>query len=398
MTAMTAMTAMTVTKEKMKGKKGFLFLEDGNWYQGHLTYPCEGAGELVFNTSHSGYEEVASDPSYFGQILVMTFPMQGNYATHPPYWQSHRLWASGLVCLQMQSSSRDRQWFQALQKENIPLLIEVDTRKVVLHLRHKGTLWAAIVAANSPEEARQKGENLILQKKKELSDKDWSQEVSVKEKRLHKGDKGDKGDKMDPSLKEKGPVVALLDFGCKKGILEEVQLRSAEVNMYPPTLSSLKELKKRKQSSLGALFLSNGPGDPANVSTEIIEGLSCLIGKWPTMGICFGHQLLGRALGASTQKLKFGHRGSNHPVQDKLLNKTYITSQNHGYVINAGSLPPEVERTHWNLNDQSLAGFLHREKACLGVQFHPESCPGPRDGAFLFNYFFEKVLLPFSQG
>ena len=142
--------------------KGFLFLEDGSWYQGDMPYSFEGAGELVFNTSHSGYEEVASDPSYFGQIIVMTFPMQGNYASHSSCWQSHRLWAEGIVCLQMQSSSRDRQWLCQLQEHKIPILSEVDTRKIVLHLRSRGTLWAAIVpsALGKAELSRNKAESV----------------------------------------------------------------------------------------------------------------------------------------------------------------------------------------------------------------------------------------------
>ena len=230
------------------------------------------------------------------------------------------------------------------------------------------------------EEARQRGVELILKKQKQLLKKDWSQIPASKQVHLYKG-----------SL-ESGPALAILDFGCKKGILEEVKSLSSEVHLYPGNLSSIEKLKKRKKDSLKALFLSNGPGDPSYVSTEMIDGIKALMGKWPMMGVCFGHQVLGRALGAKTKRLKFGHRGSNHPIQDKLLSRIYMTSQNHSYVVDADSLPSSVERTHWNLNDKSLAGFFCREKACFGVQFHPESCPGPRDATPLFKYFFKEVV------
>ena len=382
--------------------KGFLVLESGQLYRGDMPYFCEGAGELVFNTSHAGYEEVASDPSYFGQIVVMTFPMQGNYASCQDCWQGNRLWVSGIICLQMQSSSRDRKWSSELERQGVPLLREVDTRKVVLHLRSQGTLWAAVVGVKrkeeegenlqSPEEeeeeGRKRGLDLILKKKNQLLKKNWFEEVVTSKKvALHSG-------ALSPSERG-GSVLAMIDFGCKKGLLEEVRHRGSEVHLYPPSLSSLEELKKREKSHFQALFLSNGPGDPAHVSKEVIEGIRALIGKWPIMGVCFGHQVLARALGAQTFRLKFGHRGSNHPIKDKLLNCIYMTSQNHGYVVDSESLPAQVERTHWNLNDGSLAGFLYREKACFAVQFHPESCPGPRDAACLFSYFFTEIVSAF---
>jgi len=353
--------------------KAFLVLESGETFEGRWEGGKERAGEVVFNTSHSGYEEIATDPSYFSQIVVLTAPMQGNYGVDNSVWESKKLWIEGFICLTVQDTSRDLAWKNRLVENQIPLVTEVDTRALALRLRKGGTPWGALVQAQDEAEAKKKAVNLIAEKKK--LPKDWVYIASRKETEIRKGDN------------MVGPKVAVLDFGSKENILRELQKRCSEIKIFN-SRASFDDVMAYKPDGV---MLTNGPGDPADV--EVATGtVQKLLGQVPIFGICMGHQVLGLALGAKTYKLKFGHRGSNHPIKDQLLNQIYMTSQNHGYAVEAESLPSDVKVTQTNLNDGTVAGFYSEKRKCLGIQYHPESCPGPHEAQALFSYFVERMI------
>lgn len=352
--------------------KGCLVLENGNVFSGCFLGGKPQAGELVFNTAHSGYEEMATDPSYYSQILISTAPMQGNYGVSHQFWESSKIWIRGFICLEIQNSKRDQAWLQKLKDYNVPILDEVDTRLLVLTLREQGVLWGAIVSdtKNSKKEAL----DLIEQTKKSQT-QDWTRQVGVKKVQKFQGQKKE-------TLK-----VALVDFGYKKNILRELLSRCAEVSIFPADSSFLEQIKKY---SPDGILLSNGPGDPRDVleGTKLVKSL---LGWRFMFGICMGHQILAQALGAKNYKLKFGHRGSNHPIHDLLSDQIFMSAQNHGYAVDKNSLPKGVEASHINLNDQSLAGLFSKKYKILGVQFHPENHPGPQEASSLFDLFIQNI-------
>lgn len=351
----------------------YLVLETGEVYSGHWNGGSERAGEVVFNTSHSGYEEIATDPSYYSQIVVMTNPMQGNYSVDNSVWESKRIWIEGFVCLQIQKSPRDQDWIRRLSENGIPLMSEIDTRNLVLRLRSGGTPWGAIVQAETEAEAFAKAKTLI--EKNKHKNKDWVWDVSRKEKEIRSGQMA------------MGPRLAVLDFGSKENILRELEKYCRELHIFPSRASAA-EIEKINPDGL---MLTNGPGDPADVEVAQ-DTIRHFVGKKPVFGICMGHQVLALALGAKTYKLKFGHRGSNHPIRDELLNKIYVSSQNHGYAVDVKTLPSDVKVTHTNLNDNTVAGFYSEKLKCLGIQYHPEACPGPHEAQQLFRFFIDKML------
>ena len=352
---------------------GYLVLESGEVYKGLWHGGADRAGEVVFNTSHSGYEEIATDPSYFSQIVVMTAPMQGNYGIEDAVWESRQLWIEGFICLEIQDSERDHTWKQRLTSKGIPLLSEIDTRSLVMRLRSGGTPWGALVKADSESAAKQKAQELIAEKKN--MDKDWVYLTSRRQVETRRGDN------------MVGPRVAVLDFGSKENILRELQKRCSEVKVF----NSRTSVQEILDYNPDGIMLTNGPGDPADVKVAI-GTVRELLGVKPIFGICMGHQILGLALGATTYKLKFGHRGSNHPIQDNLLQQIYMTSQNHGYAVDETTLPSDIKVTHINLNDGTVAGFYSEKRKCLGIQYHPESCPGPHEASGLFSYFIERMI------
>lgn len=353
--------------------KAYLVLETGELFGGVWHGGQDRAGEVVFNTSHSGYEEIATDPSYFGQIVCMTAPMMGNYGVDDRVWESSRVWIEGFVCLQVQESERDHAWIQRLTGFGVPLASELDTRRLTLRLRSGGTPWGALVKAGSDTEARDKAMPLIVAKKK--IDKDWVHAVSRKAVEDRRG-----GNMV-------GPRVAVLDYGSKENILRELQSRCSEIRLFPSRASAEEVLSWGPDG----IMLTNGPGDPADVKIAV-ETVKGLLGQKPIFGICMGHQILGLALGGKTYKLKFGHRGSNHPIKDEVLHRIYMSSQNHGYAVDRASLPADVKVTHTNLNDGSVAGVYSESRKCLGIQYHPEACPGPHDAQDLFGFFTERMI------
>lgn len=352
--------------------KGYLVLETGETYEGAWNGTVDRAGEVVFNTSHSGYEEMATDPSYFGQILVLTAPQMGNYGEDDKCWESSKIWIEGFVCVEMQNSKRESSWQRKLNKFGVPILTDVNTRKLVLHLRDRGTQWGALVQAPDAKVATEKAAKLIAQKK--TTDRDWAHLVSRQKAEVRIG--------KNP----RGPKIAVLDFGCKENTLRELALRSSEVKIFPSRATAA----EIRAYNPGGIMLSNGPGDPNDVEVAA-ETVRELLGWRFIFGICMGHQILGRAMGANTYKLKFGHRGSNHPIKDSLLNKIYMTSQNHGYCVDIKTLPSTVQVTHVNLNDNTVAGIYDSSKKALSVQFHPESHPGPHDAVGLFDFFLRQT-------
>lgn len=357
---------------------GYLVLESGEifegiWHGGEAP-AFERAGEVVFNTSHSGYEEIATDPSYFKQIIVMTAPMMGNYGTDAKVWESKQIWIEGFICLQLQNSERDSSWKNLLNKHQVPILSEVDTRSLVLRLRHGGTPWGALVNAFDTTQAKNKAMELI--KKSKDVDQDWVNLASCKEVEMQKGDN------------PQGPSLVLYDFGSKENIIRILKHFAKSVAVVPARFPAKRVLEQKPD----AVFLSNGPGDPA-AAEQSIQEIKQLVGKVPMMGVCMGHQILSLALGAQTYKLKFGHRGANHPIRDELLKQVYMSSQNHGYAVDAKTLPPGVKVTHTNLNDHTVAGFFDQKNKILGIQYHPESCPGPHEAQDLFKYFLNEVAV-----
>ena len=356
-------------------KQGALVLESGKVFRGVWHGGEETAGEVVFNTSHSGYEEIATDPSYFSQIMVMTSAMQGNYGIDNQVWESDKIYIRGFICLEVQDTGREHSWKQRLLESKIPLLSEVDTRTLVLNLRESGTMYGALLqtqASESDQELKQRAQKLIDQCKKQ--DMDWAYAVSSKA-------------PVDiPGEDPKGPKIALLDYGTKKNIIRELQKRASVIRVFPSRTTAA----EIRQWNPHGIMLSNGPGDPADIQKSV-DTIKDLLGWRFIFGICMGHQLLSLALGAKTYKLKYGHRGGNHPIEDKLLGQIYMTSQNHGYGVDAKTLPPGVDVTHVNLNDQTVSGIYDKKRLALGIQFHPESCPGPHDSRGLFDFFVRQI-------
>lgn len=353
--------------------KSFLILETGEAYEGIWHGGEPRAGEVVFNTSHSGYEEIATDPSYFSQIVVMTAPMQGNYGADRVVWESQKIWIEGFICLQIQNSSREKSWLSRLVEAGVPCVSEVDTRSLTLRLREGGTPWGALVQSECLEKARESARHLIAEKKKQ--DADWVHVASRKQIEKQKGECPD------------GPHLAVIDFGAKENILRELRSRCSQLTIFPSRTTSAEIL----ESKADGVMLTNGPGDPSavQVATETVREL---LGQKPIYGICMGHQILGLALGAETYKMKFGHRGANHPIKDELLGRIYMTSQNHGYAVREQTLPPDVKVTHINLNDRSVAGIYSDQRKCLGIQYHPESHPGPHEASELFDFFVNQMV------
>lgn len=352
---------------------GFLVLETGETFEGIWHGGRERAGEVVFNTSHTGYEEMATDPSYMKQIIVLTAPMQGNYGIDDQVWESKKIWIEGFVCVQIQNTSSHQAWKKRLTDSGVPLMSDLDTRKLVLRLRSGGTPWGALVQATNTQEALAKAQQLIQDSK--IEEKDWVWLASRKEIEKRTG--------KNP----KGPCIAVLDFGSKENILRELEKRVRELVIFP-SRATPDEIMKYKPDGL---MLTNGPGDPGDVKVAA-KTVQHFIGKLPIFGICMGHQVLGLALGGKTYKLKFGHRGSNHPIRDELLGKIYMTSQNHGYAVETKSLPSYVKVTHTNLNDQTVAGIYSAEKRLLGIQYHPEACPGPHEAQELFDFYVKDMM------
>ena len=351
-----------------------LVLEDGTVYEGEsFGSTIESIGEVVFNTSLTGYQEIATDPSYRFQIVVMTYPHIGNYGVEKQVAQSEDPQVAGFVVRDAVDEPSNPHSQMSLgeyfRSNNIAAIAGVDTRALTRKIRNEGAMRGMITT----DGARSVGSIVDeLRSAPSMAGLDLVQKVTA----------------LRPFPFDERPAdpryrVAVYDYGVKRDILRQLTNVGCEVTVYPATTHA-DEIVARKYDGV---LLSNGPGDPEPV-TYAQDNIRQLVGKVPIFGICLGHQLLGLALGGQTYKLKFGHRGGNHPVKDLRSGRVEITAQNHGFSVDPDSLSEnDVEYTHINLNDQTLEGFRHRREPAMAVQYHPESAPGPHDSFYLFGDF-----------
>ncbi len=347
--------------------KAFLILEDGTVFEGtSIGSKKEVISEIVFNTSMTGYLEVLTDPSYAGQTVVMTYPLIGNYGITPDM-ESERPWVDGYIVRElsrMPSNFRCEGTIQDfLTEHDIPGIAGVDTRALTKTLRDKGTMNGMITT----------DENYNIE------------EILPKLKAYRTGNVVDKVTCKEPKiLKGKGKKVALLDLGAKNNIAKSLNERGCEVTIYPAHTTAQEILDTKPDG----IMLSNGPGDPKECESIIAEIKKLYESEVPIFAICLGHQLMALATGADTYKLKYGHRGGNHPVKDLATGRVYISSQNHGYAVDAKALDEKVAVPAFtNVNDGTNEGLKYVGKNIFTVQFHPEACPGPQDSAYLFDRF-----------
>ncbi len=356
-------------------KEAILYLEDGTSFRGRtLGTTGETAGEVVFNTSMTGYQEILTDPSYAGQIVVMTYPLIGNYGVNEEDVESKGVHVKGFIVKEFcrrHSNFRAKQSLgDYLDEHRIIAMEGIDTRKLTRHLRLRGAMKGLISTEDfNPQSLAEK-----LSKVPSMSGSDWVKEVSAPEKYVWP---------VDASSGGPGCRVAALDCGIKFNILRILAGLGCEVHVFPARATYEQIMAVRPDG----LFLSNGPGDPAALD-YVIGTVRQFIGKLPIFGICLGHQILGLALGGQTYKLKFGHHGANHPVRDERDSRIGITSQNHGFCVDLKTLPQDdVELIALNLNDRTVEGICHRKFPIYSVQHHPEAAPGPHDAQYLFRDF-----------
>jgi len=355
-----------------------LILEDGTTYDGESFGSTANAiGEVVFNTSLTGYQEIATDPSYRFQIVTMTYPHIGNYGIEREVAQSDEPQVAGFVvrdAIETPSNALSQMSLADYFEQNqIAAIQGIDTRALTRKIRNEGAMRGMITT----DASRNAGDIVAeVRRAPSMSGLDLVQRVTAL--------RAYPFDEHPEHVKKR---IAVYDFGCKRDILRHLTQVGCEVTVYPATTHADEILATRPDGVL----LSNGPGDPEPV-TYAQENIRALIGKVPIFGICLGHQLLGLALGGKTYKLKFGHRGGNHPVKDLRSGRVEITAQNHGFSVDPDSLSDsDVELTHINLNDQTLEGFRHRREPILAVQYHPEAAPGPHDSFYLFEEFMSLI-------
>ncbi len=365
--------------------KAILALEDGRYFTGSsLGAEGETFGEVVFNTSFTGYQEILTDPSYQGQIVTMTYTQMGNVGVNPEDVESRKPFLKGFIVKEY--SHFHSNWRATgsledyLKEKGIVAIRGIDTRALTRHLRDRGAMRGAIsTTAKSPEE-------LIARVKQSRSmvGADLAAEVSIDKPYHWENKPGDLVYTYNPNSELRTPPfkVVAMDFGIKYNILRRLTHFGCDVTVVPASTPSADILALKPDG----IFLSNGPGDPEAV-TYAIKTVKELIGKKPVFGICLGHQILSLALGAQTFKLKFGHRGGNHPVKNLKTGRIEISSQNHGFAVDPDKLPSNVEVTHINLNDMTNEGIGHKELPVYSVQYHPEASPGPHDSDYLFQQF-----------
>jgi len=358
-------------------RHALLALEDGTIYQGY-SFGAEvtSYGEVVFNTSMSGYQEMLTDPSYAGQIVVPTYPLIGNYGINKIDFESRQIWVRGFVvreyCPVPSHWQSSLALDEFLRENGVPGLTGVDTRALTRHLRSTGVMMGILTSEMNAKEALKK-----LKRLPPYGSTDFVKEVTVEE-TCHW--------ELPPAKIQNLYHIAVVDTGLKYNIARILAQLGCRVTVFPCTMPAEQIL------ALGpdGIVLSPGPGDPALLD-YMLKTVNELIKHKPVMGICLGHQLIGTALGAKTFKLKFGHRGGNHPVRDLETGKVHITTQNHGYAIDADSLMDGLEVSQINLNDGTVEGLSHKELPILSIQYHSEGSPGPQDNVYLFDRFLEMV-------
>ncbi len=370
--------------EKMRA---FLILEDGTVLEGtHIGAEKEVISEIVFNTSMAGYTEVLTDPSYAGQAVCMTYPLIGNYGVCREDMESKQPWIDGLIVRELSrigSNFRmDVTLQQFLEEYGIPGIAGIDTRALTKTLREKGTMNGMITT--NKEYCLED----ILPRLKEYSPGKVVEKVTCGHKVEKKADLSEADMGCQYEKKGRGKRVALMDFGAKDNIADSLLKRGCSVTVYP-AMTKAEEILSDKPDGI---MLSNGPGDPKECTSIIEEIRKIYESDVPVFAICLGHQLMALATGADTYKMKYGHRGGNHPVKDLQTGRVYISSQNHGYVVDAGKIDPKVAVPAFiNVNDGTNEGLAYTGKNIFTVQFHPEACPGPQDSGYLFDRFMEMM-------
>ncbi len=368
--------------------QGLLALEDGQTFAG-VGFGAEGVqtGELVFNTSMTGYQEILTDPSYHKQIVTMTVPHVGNTGINPEDVESDRVWVAGFVVRALSPtvsnwrSQRDLDGY--LKEQGVMGLSEVATRALVRHIRSQGVMRAAIAHGEAASDRAALIE--MARHAPDMSGANLVDDVTCAEP-YHWTEGSDpqwyRNHHYDPA----GPLIVAYDTGIKRNILRMMTDRGLRVTVVPSHMTADEVLALNP----AGVFLSNGPGDPAAV-TYLIDNVRALLGKVPVFGICLGHQILGLALGGKTEKMRFGHRGGNQPVKNLLTGIVEISSHNHGFAVSPDSDLNGAEVTHINLNDSTIEGIRHIELGAFSVQYHPEASPGPHDSLYLFDEFVERV-------
>ena len=363
-----------------------LLLEDGRVFRGRgHGFEGEAVGEVVFNTSMTGYQEILTDPSYAGQIVTMTYPLIGNTGINPEDVESRKPFLEGFIVRHISSIPSNWRTTESIEsyltRNRIPVLSEIDTRALVRHIRLKGSMRGIISLIDHDEKSLLKK----VQHSPQMVGWDLASTVTI-EKPYENGDKNVNFVEFS-SLSSFEPCpfhVVAYDFGIKLHILRNLTRCGARVSVVPASTSADDVMRLKPDG----IFLSNGPGDPEAVDYAI-KNVRSLLGKKPLFGICLGHQILGLALGGRTFKLKFGHHGGNHPVFNISRKQVEITAQNHGFAVDPESLNlNEIDITHINLNDNTVEGLEHRTLRAFSVQYHPEASPGPHDSYYLFKKFF----------
>lgn len=368
-----------------------LALEDGRVWRGRgFGAEAEVVGEVVFNTAITGYQEILTDPSYCGQIVTMTYPLIGNYGVNVEDIESRKIFAEGLVVRELSRTVSNWRASESLddylRKQNIPGISDIDTRSLVRHIRERGSLRGCLSTTSTSEAA-------VVEKARrapEMVGLDLATVVSCKEPYVWTDSQANAygsprlihAAKAQEAFAAPRFHVVAYDFGLKYNSLRSLASLGCRVTVVPALTSADEVLALQPDG----IWLSNGPGDPEPL-TGVIGNLKKLIGQVPIFGICLGHQLMGLAVGGRTYKLPFGHHGGNQPVKDLTTGRVEITAQNHGFAVDADSLPQDCEVTHINLNDHTVEGLRHKNYPVFSVQYHPEAAPGPHDASYLFQRF-----------
>ena len=387
----------------------YLILEDGSVFQGQrLGAQKEVIGEVVFNTSMTGYQEMLTDPSYGGQILVPTYPMIGNYGTSEADVESTRVQVTGFVvredCDAPSHPLSEGTVDDYLSQNGIPGVSGIDTRAVTRKLRSSGVMMGMITSNRSVSHAMQ-----VLEDAPRYGEFDFVRDVSTDEIYTWEGDAGErsrayrdlraralqggmgrgvKATVSEGDIREDLIKIVVNDYGVKLNILRSLRARGCDVVVVPDDASAAEILRQKPDG----VMLSPGPGDPELLDRSV-DTAKGLIGKVPIMGICLGHQVIARSFGADTFKLHFGHRGGNQPVKDLESGRVYVTAQNHGYAVDSEGLPAELEISHLNLNDDTVEGLRHRDLPIMTIQYHSEASPGPHDSEYLFDRFLKMIQI-----